>query len=728
MSKTRNSENIKKVAIQKENQIAIFYEFDQQSDLREIIKEICLRWNITNPEQYALQYTDSTTYITEETRYDIKDGAILTLNLAADKLVEKVMNALNSTNADERRTTLKALAGTSDGQPQVEVSGQAEDPTFAKEFIRRNGTDYLVKIVETETQDLEMLSNCLAAFQELMEHGFITWDSLASNKFIKKVTGYVNKMNSTDHRITHRALSLLENMVTNSTNINVIISQEITIECLITHLQSPNQNIQLASIALCNSMFMKTQCENKRKSAGDHLKAKLLREVLMSRVIQAGDVKKLNGEMAHQLYVYQAMLLNLHTTRMSTPADQNDPHLRESLRILYDTAFESSLSSKHHGASAKAPDYKRLGFDNVENPLFNLMYCPPGVLALDMMMDFAKKHQDLFIKIILETFGRDEEYGCPFARCSIAITKMLCELLEIGKPPSDTSENFYPMLFSTDSMLEEMYCVCIQLVNKTWKEMRATSRDFSRVMSVVKEQIQRVLNDKPDSIEIFKNKLFSLSYQQILKLMQREFQERNILDSQSKPVVELREKVLPEIEDIVRQQRLAQLVDGQLFNKVSNRGKQKGGFWFCRLSPNHRFLHYGDAEEKTAPPLEALPNKLPISEVTDIVFGKDSQHLKDMKLRKGHLQLAFSLLHGQEERLDFLAPNEQVHSLWADGLRSLLSKNMVSKTAKEDLETLLNMEMKLLLLDVEDVPIPDVPPTIPEEPDTFDYFYKNKNE
>ena len=32
-----------------------------------------------------------------------------------------------------------------------------------------------------------MLSYCLAAFQELMEHGFVPWDNLASNKFIKKV-------------------------------------------------------------------------------------------------------------------------------------------------------------------------------------------------------------------------------------------------------------------------------------------------------------------------------------------------------------------------------------------------------------------------------------------------------------------------------------------------------------------------------------------------------------
>ena len=32
-----------------------------------------------------------------------------------------------------------------------------------------------------------MLSYCLAAFQELMDHGLIPWDDVASNKFIKKV-------------------------------------------------------------------------------------------------------------------------------------------------------------------------------------------------------------------------------------------------------------------------------------------------------------------------------------------------------------------------------------------------------------------------------------------------------------------------------------------------------------------------------------------------------------
>ena len=39
---------------------------------------------------------------------------------------------------------------------------------------------------------------------------------------------------------------------------------------------------------------------------------------------------------------------------------------------------------------------------------------------------------------------------------------------------------------------------------------------------------------------------------------------------------ELREKVLPDIKSLVRQQRLAQLVEGQLFHRVLSRGKQKG--------------------------------------------------------------------------------------------------------------------------------------------------------
>lgn len=38
------------------------------------------------------------------------------------------------------------------------------------------------------------------------------------------------------------------------------------------------------------------------------------------------------------------------------------------------------------------------------------------------------------------------------------------------------------MFFSQDHSFHELFCVAIQLLNKTWKEMRATQEDFDKVV------------------------------------------------------------------------------------------------------------------------------------------------------------------------------------------------------------------------------------------------------
>lgn len=48
---------------------------------------------------------------------------------------------------------------------------------------------------------------------------------------------------------------------------------------------------------------------------------------------------------------------------------------------------------------------------------------------------------------------------------------------------SETAQAFYPMFFGQDHFFEELFCICIQLVNKTWKEMRATQEDFDKVIT-----------------------------------------------------------------------------------------------------------------------------------------------------------------------------------------------------------------------------------------------------
>lgn len=53
---------------------------------------------------------------------------------------------------------------------------------------------------------------------------------------------------------------------------------------------------------------------------------------------------------------------------------------------------------------------------------------------------------------------------------------------------SETGSDYHPIFFNQDRLLEELFCVCIQLLNKTWKEMRATQEDFDKVRMVATSQ------------------------------------------------------------------------------------------------------------------------------------------------------------------------------------------------------------------------------------------------
>jgi len=59
--------------------------------------------------------------------------------------------------------------------------------------------------------------------------------------------------------------------------------------------------------------------------------------------------------------------------------------------------------------------------------------------------------------------------------------------------------------------------------------------------------------------------------------------------------------------------------------------RSKFKFWYVRLSPNHKVLHHGDCDEKSAPLLEELPNKSAVVDIKDLVTGKDCRPNKDMK-------------------------------------------------------------------------------------------------
>ncbi|KAM9502077.1 engulfment and cell motility protein 3 isoform 2-T2 [Salvelinus alpinus] len=567
-----------------------------------------------------------------------------------------------------------------------------------------------------------IMAHTLTGFMELMDHGIVSWENLSA-VFIKKIASFVNAT-VLDASIQQVSLAILESMVLSGSSLFQQVKQEVTLERLLSQLQVTNQQIQTKAMALLMAL-LQTAGHADRQELFVFLGKKNLRQYIYKNIIHSS--ASVGDEMAHYLYVLQSVTLNHLEPRMRMPLDSYNQDQREILHGLRQAAFETesenSLSHERR-RSLCAKEFKKLGFSNNSNPGQDLLRAPPGLLALDTMAHFASRYPDAYSRFVLENSSREDKHECPFARSSIQLTLILCEILSIGEPPSETGSDYHPIFFAQDQLLDELFCICIQLLNKTWKEMRATQEDFDKVMQVVREQITRTLSSKPTSLELFKNKVNALNYSEILKLRQTErlHQEETL----ATPVLELKERLRPELLELIRQQRLNRLCQGTLFRKISSRRRQDK-LWHCRLSPNHKVLHFGDVEEDTeTPTIESLQEKIPVADIKALLTGKDCPHMKEHKGKqtKEVLALAFSVTYDVEEySLNFIASSRTDFCLWTDGLSVLLGRDMSSECMRSELETLLSMEIKLRLLDLENVPIPDSAPPMPKPPSNFNFCY-----
>ncbi|KFO26365.1 Engulfment and cell motility protein 1 [Fukomys damarensis] len=312
---------------------------------------------------------------------------------------QQLHERIQSSSMDAKLEALKDLASLS------------RDVTFAQEFINLDGISLLTQMVESGTERYQklqkimkpcfgdMLSFTLTAFVELMDHGIVSWDTF-SVAFIKKIASFVNK-SAMDISILQRSLAILESMVLNSHDLYQKVAQEITIGQLIPHLQGTDQEIQTYTIAVINALFLKAPDERRQEMA-NILAQKQLRSIILTHVIRAQ--RAINNEMAHQLYVLQVLTFNLLEDRMMTKMDPQDQAQRDIIfelrRIAFDAESEPSNSSGsvEKRKSMYTRDYKKLGFINHVNPAMDFTQTPPGMLALDNMLYFAKHHQDAYIR------------------------------------------------------------------------------------------------------------------------------------------------------------------------------------------------------------------------------------------------------------------------------------------------------------------------------------------
>lgn len=706
-----------KIAVELENQQAQLIVFDQRQPLTGIIQDLCNNWNITDGDNYALQFCEQNNkkYVTEKNRNEVKNGSVLRLEFSPSKKAYDILETLKSGTVIDKTKCLQNL------------SNLSSDLTFALEFIKEQGLKLIIQMIEDEKISSEMLKYVLLSFVELMEHETVSWNILEAS-FIQRNIQFIHN-NYDFNEIIESALSILEHIVQNS-SICHIVEKEVTFENFLLLLRKPVQVIQQNTIALINALFIKSD-DVRKKLITEKFSTKDYRDVILSCVIKTN----IGAEMAHQLYVLQTLTLGLLENRMMTKMNAQDQDAHEKIKELRKIAFDdgcgptdatSDIQSRRQN-NQYSNYYKKLGFKCDINPAQDFIEVPPGMLALDCMVYFARNYTQNYTKVVHENSCRADEHECPFGKTSIELVKLLCEILKIGESPSEQGQDFYPMFFTHDHPFEEFFCICIVILNKTWKDMRATSEDFNKVFSVVREQIQRSLKGRPSNLDDFKTKIQSLTYATITSLRQQERTSKEECESTASAIICLKEKLTPEIMTLIKSQRLGYLVEGTRFSKYSRGVRNKDKFWYARLSPNYKVIHYGDCDEKTVPTLEELSNKHSVIDIKQLLVGRECPHMKEMRARKSAVNLGFSITleNSDHTTLDFVAPDESTFNYWTDGINALLAQPMVSKQKEEDFETLLSMEIKLRLLDTEGVDISNEPPPIPDDPENYDFCFES---
>lgn len=178
MPAMKDTKDIVKIAVEKADYLPQLLEFNQKQPLAGIIQELCNGWNLSDPEQYALQFNESNNrnYITEKNRNEIKNGQVLLLQFSPSKTAQDILQKLNAGTLEEKTQAMEKL------------SVLSSDMTFALDFINKQGLALIIRQIDSGKCKGLLLALTLLSFVELMEHGIVSWDILDGN-FISRVAG-----------------------------------------------------------------------------------------------------------------------------------------------------------------------------------------------------------------------------------------------------------------------------------------------------------------------------------------------------------------------------------------------------------------------------------------------------------------------------------------------------------------------------------------------------------
>lgn len=495
---------------------------NQNEPLSEFVHSMCTQFNVLKYSgMYSLQLTDEkdaggNKYLTEENRGEIKNGSILRLVFSPSEMVRQIIVRLGPESSDVEGIDGKEWA-------LQKLSTLSADPVFANAFHSSGGCNMIMEII-LNSSELNDVTCCLRTFVWLMHHRLV---SPTASQFVRRLIDFVNSEQHLPVDLIECCLVILKQTVQHK---EYAFMTGIGVPDLIQHLWNrENSAIQEKALALINAL---AQGPHSIKILGSMV-SKQIRDAIQKDIL-CNDVTQ---SMAHELYVYQTLILGLLESRLTYTVNSSgseSKYIRELNEILASANDDMqnmkgsipSLTEDSHPVTLVGKDVPDA---MINKPFINedfvcstpqLMKAVKNIpysrsksnptpssdtkeflkrhsvmidfssessvqichLTLDCMLHFARRYCRTFVRVLLE----EEALSRPFPWTYESLVQLICELLGVGKPPKPDGTLYQPMLFSAPdglSFIGELLCHVALLLGRTRREMRArTPSDQEKVI------------------------------------------------------------------------------------------------------------------------------------------------------------------------------------------------------------------------------------------------------
>lgn len=634
-----------------------------------------------------------------------------------------VLELAKSPDAEATAHLAKLQAGDTTALARVEAL--ARDETFARKFSVGGGIALLKKIVQTmkSATEVESRGSALSAYNLLMRHGRAivdkSWD-LEDSAWIKVCMNFCTTTSGMDPALLVPALKILAAYVRGAQAGFTLVKQEMGIQKIVPHIGSQNAGVQEAGVMLINAILSQCPSSQQKLHYVRQLRAKDVVGALGKRLAQytdAADPHPVPSSFGHELYVLQTYCFSEEDLRASISYTSSDSgheaqlkHLVEAFKKTGRPGDPTTELGLTPGTAGAADFAKR-----------------PGMVTLDCLAFLAATYPMLFKTLVLEQAGRTEATGCPLVPAAVATVLRLFELLSVGAEPSAGSMAFLTLFYSTKQPFKELFCVAMELLNSFWRDMGAKRQDLNKVLTMVGKALQVVLGHPSlrSDLRTFKVAVSSQSYQSLLaaekELTAVNF-ERQLM---TKSIYSYKENERNLCTNVVREQRISQMMRGAWFQTEASFSKKTSQTrFFAMLSANRKTLQWSQPTDAPSPERLSSPQLTRSIEIEDIRQWEQGREVPALQKEKANKhvddkkeRLIFAVHIDQEEWLTFVAGDRHTSASWMDGIRVLRNEQCREPETEADISQLLDLRMNVLMLNVHDVQLGDTGrPPVPPPP------------